>query len=139
VLRAPAGELPQPTLADVRELVASSCRAGMRVELLREETTGAVPDRVGRTAYRVVQEALTNALKHAPGAQVRVRLTGARGRGLTVEVANTAPAHVPVAGGGAGQGLVGLAERVSLAGGRLEHGPADGGGWRLQAWLPWPA
>jgi signal transduction histidine kinase len=66
VLRAPAGELPQPTLADVRELVASSGRAGMRVEL-REEATGAVPDRVGRTAYRVVQEALTNALKHAPG------------------------------------------------------------------------
>jgi DNA-binding NarL/FixJ family response regulator/two-component sensor histidine kinase len=115
VLRAPAGELPQPTLADVRELVASSGRAGMRVEL-REEATGAVPDRVGRTAYRIVQEALTNALKHAPGAEVRVRLAGARGRGLTVEVANTAPAHARARGGGAGQGLVGLAERVSQAG-----------------------
>ena len=137
VLRAPAGELPQPTLADVRELVASSGRAGMRVEL-REEATGAVPDRVGRTAYRVVQEALTNALKHAPGAEVRVRLAGARGRGLTVEVANTAPAHARARGGGAGQGLVGLAERVALAGGRLEHGPTPSGGWRLAAWLPWP-
>jgi signal transduction histidine kinase len=138
VLRAPDGELPQPTLADVRELVAESSRAGMRVEL-REETAGTVPDRLGRTAYRVVQEALTNIRKHAPGSDVRVRLTGARGQGLTVEVGNTAPAQAPVPGGGAGQGLVGLAERVSLGGGRLEHGPAGGGGWRLAAWLPWRA
>ena len=70
VLRAPVGELPQPTLADVRQLVAESGRAGMRVSL-RDETGGAaVPDLVGRTAYRIVQEALTNARKHAPGAEV---------------------------------------------------------------------
>jgi signal transduction histidine kinase len=90
VLRAPVGELPQPTLADVRELVAESDRAGMRVGL-REEVGGAVPDLVGRTAYRVVQEALTNARKHAPGATVDVHVAGARAQGLTVEVCNEAP------------------------------------------------
>jgi signal transduction histidine kinase len=141
VLRAPVGELPQPTLADVAQLVAESGRAGMRVAL-RDETSGAVPDLAGRTAYRVVQEALTNARKHAPGAEVLVHLTGSPGSGLEVEVRNA-----PVPGGpdpgpandpGAGQGLVGLAERVALASGRLEHGPTAEGGWRLAAWLPWP-
>ena len=66
VLRAPVGELPQPTLADVHQLVAESGRVGMRVSL-HDETGGPVPDLAGRTAYRVVQEALTNARKHAPG------------------------------------------------------------------------
>ena len=80
VLRAPVGELPQPTLADVRQLVAESGRAGMRVSL-RDETGGPVPELAGRTAYRVVQEGLTNARKHAPGAEVRVHLAGSPGRG----------------------------------------------------------
>jgi signal transduction histidine kinase len=65
VLRAPVGELPQPTLADVKQLVAESGRAGMRVGL-REEVGGIVPDVVGRTTYRIV-EALTNARRHARG------------------------------------------------------------------------
>ncbi|MDH2425964.1 histidine kinase [Sphaerisporangium sp. TRM90804] len=138
VLRAPVGELPQPTFADVHQLVAESARAGMRVGL-REETGGAVPDGVGRTTYRIVQEALTNARKHAPGAEVSVRVAGAPGRGLSVEIGNTAPAGAGAAGTGAGQGLAGLAERVALAEGRLEHGPTAAGGWRLAAWLPWTA
>ena len=152
VLRAPVGELPQPTLADVRQLVAESGRAGMRVGL-REELGGAtLPDLVGRTAYRTVQEGLTNARKHAPGAEVVVRLAGSPGEGLTVEVCNEAPGFRPAPGPdpgpaagaeavsdpGPGQGLVGLAERVALADGRLEHEPTAGGGWRLAAWLPWP-
>ena len=150
VLRAPVGELPQPTLADVRQLVAESGRAGMRVSL-RDDTSGPVPDLTGRTAYRVVQEALTNARKHAPGAEVHVHLAGSPGAGLTIEVRNTTPpapgpadpGPTPPAAPGpdpaAGQGLAGLAERVALAGGRLEYGPADGGGWCLTVWLPWPA
>jgi len=152
VLRAPVGELPQPTLADVRQLVAESGRAGMRVGL-REELGGTtLPDLVGRTAYRTVQEGLTNARKHAPGAEVVVRLAGSPGEGLTVEVCNEAPGSRPAPGPdpgpaagaeavsdpGPGQGLVGLAERVALADGRLEHGPTAEGGWRLAAWLPWP-
>jgi signal transduction histidine kinase len=144
VLRAPVGELPQPTIADVEPLVAESARAGARVDL-RQEISGTVPDGAGRTTYRIVQEALTNARKHAPGAEVRVRVAGSPGEGLTVEVRNDPPA-VTVAGddvrdgtpgAGSGQGLVGLAERVALASGRLEHGPTAGGGWRLWAWLPW--
>jgi signal transduction histidine kinase len=138
VLRAPVGELPQPTLADLQLLVAESARAGMRVDL-RQEASGTAPDGVGRTAYRIVQEALTNARKHAPGAEVRVHLAGAPGQGLTVEVHNApATGPQPAATAAPGQGLVGLAERVALAGGRLEHGPASDGGWRLSAWLPWP-
>ena len=152
VLRAPVGARPQPTLADVRQLVAESGRAGMRVGL-REELGGTtLPDLVGRTAYRTVQEGLTNARKHAPGAEVVVRLAGSPGEGLTVEVCNEAPGSRPAPGPdpgpaagaeavsdpGPGQGLVGLAERVALADGRLEHGPTAGGGWRLAAWLPWP-
>ena len=147
VLRAPVGELPQPTLADVQLLVAESARAGMRVDL-REETDGTIPDRLGRTAYRIVQEGLTNARKHASGAEVRVRLVGAPGQGLTVEVHNAAPAAPtpdpapatgaePVATAAPGQGLLGLVERVALADGRLEHEPTADGGWRLAAWLPW--
>ncbi|MEV4459069.1 histidine kinase [Microbispora sp. NPDC049633] len=157
VLRAPTGEPSAPAgaglpaLADLQRLVAESGQAGMRIELC--DDLGAhetVPDRTGRTAYRVAQEALTNARKHAPGAPVRLRLTGAPGEGLTVEVVNDAPAAptadvvvAPDAAGG-GHGLTGLAERVTLAGGRLEHGPVprdgDGGpgGWRVRAWLPWP-
>lgn len=268
VLRAPVGELPQPTLADIPQLVEESVRAGMHVSLA-EEVDGVTPDTVGRTAYRVVQEALTNAHKHAaPESRVRVRLTGAPGQGLTVEIHDsprtsrpataetdgpettapqgaTSPAAVtphaprrgesfscsavsdadgsgtadsgtdgpgtvtcqaggshtaaspgssacgdatglPVSdvnapgrggsrgavspaagvfadtfrvagsrvaghfghdtrtppggvGGGSGQGLIGLAERVGLAGGRLEYGPRPEGGWRLAAWLPWPS
>jgi signal transduction histidine kinase len=109
----------------------------MRVGL-REETTGTVPDGVGRTAYRIVQEALTNARKHAPGAEVDVRVAGEPGQGLTVEVCNAASAAAPTPDAQSGQGLLGLAERVGLAGGRLEHGPTAAGGWRLAAWLPWP-
>ncbi|MFE3458321.1 sensor histidine kinase [Nocardiopsis aegyptia] len=139
VLRAPVGELPQPTMADLPQLVAEADDVGARVELSQEHEEP-VPDRVGRTAYRIVQEALTNARKHAPGADTRVRVVGGPGEGITVDVVNDAAATPPdgsAAGDGAGQGLVGLAERVSLASGRLEHGPTDAGGWRLSAWLPW--
>lgn len=82
VLRAPVGELPQPGLADVQELVDESSRAGMRIEL-SAPLPESVPDTTGRTTYRVVQEALTNARKHAPGAEVHVRVAGVPGEGLT--------------------------------------------------------
>lgn len=140
VLRAPVGELPQPTLADLRLLVEEADDVGTHVELV-EDHEGPVPERVGRTAYRIVQEALTNVRKHSPGADTRVRVEGGPGEGLRVEVVNgPSPALVgeEIAHPGSGQGLLGLAERVSLASGRLEHGPEEEGGWRLTAWLPWP-
>lgn len=139
VLRAPVGELlPQPKLDDVGGLVAESERAGMAVTL-EERIDAVVPETAGRTAYRIVQEGLTNARKHAPGAAVTVLVTGAPGGGLNVEVINAAPTGPPVPGPSSGQGLAGLAERVSLAGGRMEHGRTGVGGWRVCAWLPWPA
>ncbi|WP_394429183.1 sensor histidine kinase [Streptomyces sp. SGAir0957] len=131
---------PQPTLAALDTLVAESREAGMKVGLDQRVTDpGSVPASVGRTAYRIAQEGLTNARKHAPGAEVSVSVTGAPGDGLTIEVSNPAPPgevpHVP----GSGQGLIGLTERATLAGGRLEHGAARAGGFEIRAWLPWPA
>lgn len=141
VLRAPVGELPQPTMADLAQLVEEAGDAGASVEFV-EEHSGTVPERTGRTAYRIVQEALTNARKHAPGARTSVRVSGSPGRGLTVEVGNgpaARPLEAASGGSGDGQGLVGLTERVSLASGRLEYGPTGEGGWKLSAWLPWPS
>ncbi|MFD3501276.1 histidine kinase [Streptomyces sp. NPDC058678] len=129
---------PQPTLAGLDTLVAESREAGMKVTLdSRVTDSAAVPASVGRTAYRIAQEGLTNARKHAHGAEVTVSVTGAPGEGLAMSVRNPAPdgqvPHVP----GSGQGLIGLTERATLAGGRLEHGPEDGGGFGVRAWLPW--
>ncbi|MFF5171503.1 sensor histidine kinase [Micromonospora sp. NPDC000089] len=137
-----APERPQPTLADVPALVGESRAAGVRVGLDDQVDAAAeLPAGVGRSAYRIVQEGLTNARKHAPGAVVDVRLAGRPGDGLTVEIRNPWPvgaetgARLP----GAGTGLIGIAERVSLAGGRLEHGRDAAGHFRLAAWLPWSA
>ncbi|MFG2934468.1 sensor histidine kinase [Streptomyces sp. NPDC048282] len=135
-----AGGRPQPTLAALEALVAESRGAGMKVVLdSHVGDPAAVPASVGRTAYRIAQEGLTNARKHAPGAEVTVRVTGAPGDGLDITVRNPAPEseapHVP----GSGQGLIGLTERATLAGGRLEHRATEDGGFQVRARLPWPA
>ncbi|MZD06328.1 sensor histidine kinase [Streptomyces sp. SID5785] len=129
---------PQPTLAALDALVAESREAGMKVGLdNRVGDPDTVPASTGRTAYRIAQEGLTNARKHAPGAEVTLTVDGAPGDGLTVTVRNPAPSgpvpHVP----GSGQGLIGLTERATLAGGRLDHGPGPDGGFAVRAWLPW--
>ncbi|MEU6557677.1 histidine kinase [Streptomyces sp. NPDC046915] len=131
---------PQPTLGALDALVAESRAAGMRVTLdARVTDSAAVPASVGRTAYRIAQEGLTNARKHAPGTEVTVTVAGAPGDGLAVTVRNPAPgAEVPPVPG-SGQGLIGLTERATLAGGRLEHGATRGGGFEVRAWLPWAA
>ena len=139
VLRAPVGELPQPTFADLVLLVEESAGANMPVSL-RSEVVGEVPDTTGRAVYRIVQESLTNARRHAPGSEVDVSVSGSGEAGVTVSVVNgrSVLAAVPGASVEEGRGLLGLAERVALAGGTLEHGPTDSGGWRVEAWLPWP-
>jgi signal transduction histidine kinase len=133
-----APERPQPTLADVPALIEESRAAGMRVRsLIAVAPERPVPDALGRTAYRIVQEGLTNARKHAPGAAVdlSVRTTDA---GLELAVVNSAAvsrtAAEPVPG--TGTGLVGLAERVELAGGELRHGAGGDGSFVLHATLP---
>ena len=134
-------EPPQPTLAALPGLLEESRAAGMRIRAeVGLPDLAAVPDAIGRHALRIVQEALTNARKHATAAPVELRLDGAPGRGLTIEVRNPVPAlataepKIP----GTGAGLLGLAERAALSGGRLEHGPDEQGQFRLHAWLPWP-
>jgi signal transduction histidine kinase len=97
-----------------------------------------VPQSIGRTIYRIVQESLTNVHKHARGASTEVRVTGGRGEGVTVRVTNLRPVAADSLLPGAGAGLVGLRERVVLVGGRLETGPTSSGGWRVEGWLPWP-
>jgi signal transduction histidine kinase len=135
------GERPQPTLTDLPALIEQSRQAGARVTLEgRIADPPAIPARVGRHAYRIVQEGLTNARKHAPGAHVRVIVEAVPGDGLTVEVANPLPVGGSPAGPavlpGAGAGLIGLRERVGIVGGRLEHGDTPEGDFRLRAWLP---
>jgi signal transduction histidine kinase len=137
-----APERPQPTLVDLPALIDESRAAGMHVAYeWRLEASAAVPAGTGRNAYRIVQEGLTNARKHARGSAVDVTVDGAPGGGLTIEIRNRLPvgalrtADIP----GAGTGIVGLAERASLAGGRLEHGRTEAGDYRLWAWLPWAA
>jgi signal transduction histidine kinase len=135
-----APEPPQPTLADLEKLVKESAHAGMEVRLVvKVDGEPQVPAGIGRALYRIAQEGLTNARKHAPYAPVRAEVRGTAGEGLTIEVSNpirTAARHEPIPG--SGTGLIGLAERASLAGGWLEHGVEADGDFRLRAWLPWP-
>ncbi|MDT0269903.1 histidine kinase [Streptomyces sp. DSM 44915] len=133
----------QPRISDIGGLLADARAVGQPVELLDgldHATVGELRAQSHRTGYRVVQEGLTNARKHAPGSPTTVRLAGGPGDGLTVEVRNALPARPAGAGGvpGAGAGLAGLAERVRLDGGTLEYSPA-GGTFLLRARLPWPA
>ncbi|MCX5504203.1 histidine kinase [Streptomyces sp. NBC_00053] len=143
VLRSPGesdGDRPQPTLATLDSLIDESRLAGMKVTLVnRVDDPGAAPAATGRTVYRIAQEGLTNARKHAPGTEVTVTVTGAPGEGLTVEVRNPAPTEPFEQVPGSGQGLIGLTERATLAGGSLDHGPEPDGGFRVRASLPWPA
>nr|WP_241266038.1 sensor histidine kinase [Streptomyces boncukensis] len=131
---------PQPGLALIGTLVSQARESGQRVRY-EDALPGAEPApraQLQRTAYRVVQEGLTNARKHAPGAQVTVRLTGAPGHGLTVRVSNPLPDSTAASGiPGANAGLTGLRERLELEDGTLHHGVSDGV-FTLLARLPWP-
>ena len=142
VLREDGGEgltaPPQPTLADLPALVEESRAAGMRLTARIESSDAPAPAAAGRTAYRIAQEGLTNARKHAPGAAVTLTVRAPDGA-LEVEVRSLAAVAVAGPGSalpGAGTGLIGLTERVSLAGGELEHGVDPDGAFVLRARLP---
>ena len=142
VLRADDDDLgrPQPMLADVSDLVDESRDAGAVVRLEnRVAAVADVPPIAGRTAYRVVQEGLTNARKHAAGQPVVVRMDGEPGTQLRIDIRNAVTARPSATVLGSGTGLVGLTERVRLAGGELDHDITAAGEFRLQASLPWPA
>jgi signal transduction histidine kinase len=147
-------ERPQPTLRDLSRLVEESREAGMDVAFeLTLDHPEAVPDSTARAVYRVVQEGLTNARKHAPASAVEVEVARDDDGALAVSVLSRPPTNgsapsftatpaavePPLSLPGTGTGLIGLGERVTLAGGGLTHAPTPDGGYALRARLPLPA
>ncbi|UOR00795.1 sensor domain-containing protein [Leucobacter allii] len=144
LLRSPgeasAALAPQPTLDELPALIEATRRSGARIASRIAVGGRAVPTATALTAYRVVQEALSNAVRHAPGAEIRVTVD-ATGAGLAVEIVNgpvgDASGEQPPAPG-AGLGLSGVAERVSAVGGTVETGATAEAGFRVRALLPLP-
>jgi signal transduction histidine kinase len=133
----PAGRAPQPGLRDLPGLVDSARQAGMAVELIAPPELDLVPPGAGVCAYRIVQEALSNAGRHAPGAPVTVSVYR-RADSVTLQVANGPgiPAGPRANGHGPGHGLAGMRERAELLGGSLSAAPEPDGGFAVSAVLP---
>jgi signal transduction histidine kinase len=150
---------PQPGLADVSALVDRVCAAGLPVELHSSLPPGGLPPGLDLAVYRVVQEGLTNVLRHGGGAATVVRISGrleqlvitvsdhgggtsgaqsASGHGAQSAWASGHGAEPGRGGAEPGRGLLGLRERVALYGGAVDAGPRPGGGWRLRATIPLP-
>jgi signal transduction histidine kinase len=136
VLRAHGRErlAPQPGLDALPELLEEAGRGGHEIRLEIEGEPARLPAGLDLTAYRIVQEGLTNARKHAPGATVDLSLRW-RPAELEIEVTDHGPGP-PTNSNGAGHGLIGMRERASLYGGSLRTGPGPGGGFRVLARLP---
>ena len=121
-------------LADLDDLIAGVRGAGLTVELDMAAATGAVPPAIGHAGYRIVQEGLTNVLRHSTAKHARVRVGQDEGA-LLVEVLDNGRARA-VTGTGGGHGLLGMRERAAALGGSCEAGRAPGGGWRVRARIP---
>ncbi|NAZ77820.1 histidine kinase, partial [Kineococcus sp. T13] len=135
-----AAAAPVPDLRELADLVGAARAAGVRADVAVRGDVAALPAVVSREAYRILQEGLTNALRHAPAAACRLAVD-ARGEDLVLEVANTAPGTArgedPGAGpSGGGRGLVGVRERVRDLRGSVRTGTGPDGTWRLLARLP---
>lgn len=128
-------EPPQPTLKELPVLVAD-LEDDQRIELEIDTDLAKVPTQLGRHGFRIVQEALTNARKHAPGAPVYVRVAGEPGARLQVRVTNPLADLAVPDQSGSGVGLLGLTERAASVGGSVSYGPADGS-FVVVASLPW--
>ncbi|MGH9181025.1 MAG: sensor histidine kinase, partial [Acidimicrobiales bacterium] len=126
---------PTPGLADLPRLALEVSEAGLPVDLDVEGSAGDVPPGVELAAYRIVQEALTNSLRHARARRATVRLDTHAGR-LRVVVADDGSGHDGGRRSG-GHGLVGMRERVAVYGGSLDVGPAPEGGFRVEATIPY--
>jgi len=143
---APAPLAPAPGLADLGRLVERTSGAGITVSLEISGSARPVPASVDLSAYRIIQEALTNVVKHAGGgascavvvrytdAELVVRVTDDGGEDLVLSPAGLAPKAAPVAGGG--HGIIGMRERAALCGGQFSAGPRGNGGWHVSAMLP---
>ena len=126
---------PQPRLDDVPELIATARRAGAQVALEMPGDSGKLPASVGLTAYRIVQESLSNAARHAPGARISVTIEQAPPY-VQITVTNEPPATGQPPANGTGHGLAGMRERVALLGGQLRAGPEPDGGFAVRVGLP---
>ncbi|MFE2869816.1 sensor histidine kinase [Embleya sp. NPDC059259] len=130
---------PQPTLDRLDELVANVRGAGLEVDTRITGERRALPPGVELSAFRIVQEALSNVLRHAPGAAIRVEL-GYQATGLAIRVANTASepldSSAPSTPPGGGHGMLGMRERVAMLGGDFAGGPIPDGGYEVVARLP---
>ena len=124
-----------PDLTLIDEVVTRAARSGLDVSCRFEGGHDTVAAGTAHIAFRVVQESLTNALRYAPGAAVRVLVNGS-GTGLTVRVENDRSVQERLNLAGTGRGLTGLRERVQELGGQLLAGPTPHGGWRVEATLP---
>jgi signal transduction histidine kinase len=128
---------PQPGLSDVEVLAARVSEAGLPVEVTVEGTPAALPSSVDLSAYRIIQEALTNAIKHASAAHAGVNIRyGADSLELEIVDDGQGVSRESVSNNGGGRGLIGMRERVALFGGELSAGPRPGGGFRVHARLP---
>ena len=130
---------PQPGLADLDALLDSARSGGVSVTVTRSGNPVTLPEGVDLSAYRIVQEALSNAMRHAPGSHVQVHVAY-RADSLALEIRNDAVAPVLVPSGtraaGGGHGLVGMRERATMLGGSLDAGPTGDGGFLVAAVLP---
>jgi signal transduction histidine kinase len=130
--------VPTQGWTELEELSAGLRSAGIEVELDVDPAAADVPSAVAATGFRIVQEALTNVVRHAPGAHVQVRVAR-EPEHVVVEVTDDGRGAVPVgapAPDGTGHGLRGMRERALAVGGTLDAGPIGGGGWRVRATLP---
>ncbi|MGW1317413.1 sensor histidine kinase [Streptomyces sp. NPDC002426] len=126
---------PQPSLDSLGELIGTVRRTGVGVTAETTGTPRPLAPGVGLSAYRIVQEALSNVMRHAPGARARVEV-GYHSAAVTVRVTNTAPEAPAPRAGGVGHGLLGMRERTAMLGGDLIHGRTPGGGYEVLATLP---
>ncbi|MFF5566271.1 sensor histidine kinase [Streptomyces sp. NPDC012623] len=130
-----APDAPQPTLADIDGLLDNVRDAGLTV---RKTVTGAVrelPQGVELSAYRIVQEALSNAMRHAPGSTASVEI-GYVLSGLGLRIVNTAPSRLVKPSPGAGHGVTGMRERVTMLNGEMTAAPTEDGGYEVAAFIP---
>lgn len=134
----PDGLEPQPGIGQLDALIVRVRAAGTPVGVAVSLPPDPLPPGIDLTAYRVVQEALTNTIKHAPGAEASVAI-GYAEEVLQIEVVDTGAVRDAPQAEGNGRGLIGLRERLALYGGELTAGPTLAGGYRVKALLPWRA
>ncbi|MFI7101984.1 sensor histidine kinase [Streptomyces sp. NPDC050161] len=128
-------EAPQPTLAHLDSLLDSVRGAGLNVEAVITGATRQLPQGVELSAYRIVQEALSNALRHSPGAEARVEISYVLG-GIGLRIVNGKPSRLATPSPGAGHGVLGMRERVQMLGGEMTADHTEDGGFEVAAFLP---